>query len=272
MFLFIHWNVHPEMLNMNGFPIRYYSLMFCLAFLAGIGILRKIYVQEGLHKDQLNHLVIYMAVGTLLGARLGDCLFYDWSYYRQHIAEIVLPFEIGPGHHLKFTGYQGLASHGGGVGILLAALLYCRRYKLNLLWLLDRLAIVCSIGGFFIRLGNLFNSEILGTPTNVPWAFIFERVDKIPRHPSQLYEAFCYFVIFLVLYRLYGTKRAEKGYLFSMFLVLVFLSRFIIEFWKQNQEIFEHAMLLDMGQLLSIPFILAGLYLQVKVRRRSLIK
>lgn len=270
MVLFIHWKIDPEIFNFHGIALRYYSIMFALAFICGMLILQNIYRREAIDKNQVGKLFIYIAVGTLAGARLGDCLFYDWGYYQYHIAEIFLPLQFGPGNHIIFTGYQGLASHGGAIGILLAIFLYCRKYKVNIFWLLDRLVIVIALAGFFIRIGNLFNSEIIGSPTTVPWAFVFERVDAVPRHPSQLYEAFCYLSIFILLYRLYQkNKTAQKGYLFSVFLITVFSARFIIEFWKQNQELFENAMPLDMGQLLSIPFILLGVYLQVMIYKKS---
>jgi prolipoprotein diacylglyceryl transferase len=268
MFSFIHWNIDPEIFNFFGFPLRYYSLMFLLAFITSFAVLQKIYAKEGVDKNLLSSLVVYIAVGTLAGARLGHCLFYDWAYYRHHIAEIFLPFEILSGMRFRFTGYQGLASHGGAIGILLAAVLYSRKYTVNFFWLLDRLVIVCSIAGFYIRLGNLFNSEIIGTSTALPWAFVFERVDNIPRHPAQLYEAFCYLGIFLILFRLYKTRSAQKGYLFSLFLILVFSVRFILEFWKQDQVAFERTMLLDMGQILSIPFIIIGICLQIRLKRK----
>ena len=270
MLQYIHWNIAPEIFSFHGFALRYYSLMFALAFLCGIWILQSIYTREATNNSQVGKLFIYIAVGTLAGARLGDCLFYDWGYYQHHIAEIFLPLQLGPGSQVRFTGYQGLASHGGAIGILLATLLYCKKYKVNLFWLLDRLVIAVALAGFFIRIGNLFNSEIIGSPTKVPWAFVFESVDAVPRHPSQLYEAFCYLIIFTLLACLYQKgKAAQRGYLFSIFLITVFSARIIIEFWKQNQEAFENAMLLDMGQLLSIPFIILGIYLQPRIYKKS---
>ncbi len=164
--------------------------------------------------------------------------------------------------HFELTGYEGLASHGGAIGILLAVALYCRKYKQSFLWVIDRLVIVVALAGFFIRIGNFFNSEIIGRPTNLPWSVIFERVDLIPRHPAQLYEAFSYLFIFGVLWLIYKKKglHLPKGFLFGLFLVLVFAARFVIEFAKENQEPFEAGLLLNLGQILSIPFILVGLY------------
>lgn len=273
MFIYIHWSLPPEIFHFHGFALRYYSVLFAIAFGCGIWILQGIFAKEAIEKDSINQLVIYVGIGTLAGARLGHCLFYDWAYYQHHLAEIFLPMQLGPDGHFSFTGYQGLASHGGAIGILLAIFLYCRKYKVSVLWLLDRLVIVVALAGFFIRIGNLFNSEIIGRPTSVPWAFIFERVDALPRHPAQLYEAFCYLLIFLLLNGLYGKHRqkhrSEPGYLFSIFLICVFGARFLIEYWKQNQEVFENTMPLNMGQLLSIPFILLGVFMQLKIRKKA---
>ena len=201
----------------------------------------------------------------MVGARLGHTLFYEFGYYKNHLFEIILPFRIQNGN-FEFTGYQGLASHGGAIGILLAVALYCKKYKQSFLWVIDRLVIVVALSGFFIRLGNLFNSEIIGKPADLPWAFVFERVDFIPRHPAQLYEAFFYLVIFCTLWMVYNKRRQQlkKGFLFGLFLILLFSVRFMIEFLKENQESFENRLLINMGQILSLPFILTGLYFVFK--------
>ncbi|MDQ6762180.1 MAG: prolipoprotein diacylglyceryl transferase, partial [Bacteroidota bacterium] len=172
-----------------------------------------------------------------------------------------LPFKITNGS-FELTGYEGLASHGGAIGILIAVALYCRKYKQSFLWVIDRLVIVVALAGFCIRVGNFFNSEIIGKPTNLAWGIIFERVDLIPRHPAQLYEAFSYLFIFGLLWFIYKKKGLllPKGFLFGLFLVLVFVARFIIEFAKENQEPFEATLPLNLGQILSIPFMLVGLY------------
>ena len=213
----------------------------------------------------LNRFTLYIFLGTLIGARLGHCFFYEWNYYKTKPWEIILPFHIQNGH-FELTGYQGLASHGAAIGILIAVWLYQRKYKLNIFWLLDRLSIVIALSGFFIRTGNFFNSEIIGKPTDVPWAIVFERVDDLPRHPSMLYEAFCYLIIFIVLINLDKRKAQQliPGFLFGIFLVLLFSVRFFIEFTKENQETFENGLFLNMGQLLSIPFIIAGFLLIVR--------
>jgi prolipoprotein diacylglyceryl transferase len=259
--LYIKWNINPEIFRIAGFALRYYSVMFGLAFICSYWMLSKIYVKENVSIQLLNKLFIYVFIGTLVGARLGQVFFYEFGYYKNHLLEIILPFKISNGK-FEWTGYQGLASHGGAIGILIALALYCKKYKQSFLWTIDKLVIVVALAGFFIRTGNLFNSEIIGKPTTVPWAFVFERIDNIPRHPAQLYEALCYLFIFFVLRHIYGKKwqQLKKGFLFGLFLVLVFAVRFLIEYLKENQETFENALPLNLGQILSIPFILIGLY------------
>jgi len=261
----IYWNTNPEIFRIGGFALRYYSIMFILAFVCSYILLAKIFLKENKDIALLNHLTLYIFLGTLLGARLGHCFFYEWDYYKTKPWEIILPFHIQNGH-FELTGYQGLASHGAAIGILIAVWLYQRKYKVNIFWLLDRLSIVIALSGFFIRAGNFFNSEIIGKPTDVPWAIVFERVDDLPRHPSMLYEALCYLIIFFVLISLYKKKihQLTPGFLFGIFLVLLFSVRFFIEFTKENQEAFESGLILNMGQLLSIPFTIAGILLIVK--------
>ena len=191
MLLQIVWNIDPEIIRIGGFSLRYYSLFFVVAFLLGYSIINKIYNEEKLQSDLVNKLLIYVIAGTIIGARLGHTLFYEFVYYKHHLLEIFLPFRIGNGK-FELTGYRGLASHGGAIGILIAIWIYSRNTKLKFLWILDRLVIVVALGGFFIRLGNFFNSEILGSATDMPWAVVFARVDLVPRHPAQLYEAFSY--------------------------------------------------------------------------------
>jgi prolipoprotein diacylglyceryl transferase len=261
-FLFIKWNIDPEIFRIGGFALRYYSVLFALAFIISYYLLSSIFKKENVSEKLLQRLLVYVIVGTIAGARLGHTLFYEFGYYKNHLLEIILPFRISNGN-FELTGYQGLASHGGAIGILVAVALYCKKYHLSFLWVLDRLVIVVALSGFFIRIGNLFNSEIIGKPTDLPWAFIFERVDFIPRHPSQLYEAIAYLIIFFVLWKLYQTRdlQLKKGFLFGLFLLLVFSARFLIEFTKENQEAFEKALPINMGQILSLPFVLAGAYL-----------
>ena len=270
MTLYINWNIDPVIFSIGGFALRYYSIMFALAFIGSYIILSKIYVKENVSAQLLNKLAIFVFIGTLIGARLGHTLFYEFSYYKNHLLEIILPFRIANGK-FELTGYQGLASHGGAIGIILAVVFYCRKYMQSFLWIMDRLGIAVALSGFFIRLGNLFNSEIIGKPTNVSWAFVFERVDMTPRHPAQLYEAILYLAIFGILWFLYKTKaqKFDNGFMFGCFLVMLFTARFLIEFVKESQEAFENNWAINMGQILSIPFILIGVYLIVSKSNRE---
>ena len=270
MILYITWNIDPVIFSIGGFALRYYSIMFALAFIGSYIILSKIYVKENVSSQLLNKLAIFVFIGTLIGVRLGHTLFYEFSYYKNHLLEIILPFRVANGK-FELTGYQGLASHGGAIGIILAVVFYCRKYKQSFLLIMDRLGIAVALSGFFIRLGNLFNSEIIGKPTNVSWAFVFEKVDRVPRHPAQLYEAILYLIIFGILWFIYW-KKIEKpgdGFMFGCFLVMLFTARFLIEFVKENQEAFENNWPINMGQILSIPFILIGVYLIVSKSNRE---
>lgn len=259
MVLQIFWNVDPEIFKFGGISLRYYSVLFAIAFLLGYRIISNIYKLEGINDRLMSKLLIYVIVGTIIGARLGHTLFYEFDYYKNHLLEIILPFKIQNGK-LELTGYQGLASHGGALGILMAVWLYSRNSKLNMLWILDRLVITVALAGFFIRIGNFFNSEIIGSPSSLPWSVVFAKVDLVPRHPAQLYEALSYFIFFLVLYYLHKTHgQLKRGILFGLFLLLTFSARIFIEFVKENQVPFENALPLNMGQLLSIPFIIIGI-------------
>lgn len=270
--LFIHWNISPEIIQIGGFPLRYYSILFALAFYCSYKILFHIYKKESKPIFFLNKLTLYIFLGTLIGARLGQAFFYEFGYYKYHLTEIFLPFKIQNGN-FKWTGYEGLASHGGAIGILIALYLYCKKYNQPFLWIVDRLAIVIALSAFFIRIGNLFNSEIIGRPSTLPWAFIFEKIDFIPRHPTQIYEAICYLIIFTILYIRYKVRLIPRpGYLFGIFLVLVFSVRFILEFLKENQSSFENTMSLNMGQILSLPFIIVGIILLINSFNRKPIK
>lgn len=257
--LAIHWNVDPVMFNIGSFGLRYYSLGFLVAFVLGYIIMSKIFKREGVKVEYLDSMVVYMFLATLVGARLGHCLFYEPDYFltSAHWTEIVWPFRNG-----HFTGFEGLASHGAAVGILTAMWLYWRRYGMNIWWILDRLVIVIALGGAFIRLGNLFNSEIYGHATTLPWGFIFEHnQETVPKHPTQLYESLSYFAIFgASLWYYFRTKgQFRTGTIFGWWLVALFGVRFLIEFVKNDQVDFEAGMTLNMGQLLSLPFIAAGL-------------
>ncbi len=264
--LFINWDVSPEIFNLGGISIRYYGLLFALAFVLGYKVEEKMFKSEGLPVAWLDKLWLYVAIATIIGARLGHCIFYDWAYYSQHPLEMILPVRFEP--HFKFTGFQGLASHGAAIGIIAGLLYYSRKVsKKSVFWILDRAVIPIALAGFFIRMGNLMNSEIVGLPTTVPWGFRFIRSGlddpELPRHPAQLYEAICYLLSFFVLMHLYWRTKVRKnmGFIFGSFLILIFTARFIIEFAKEVQEPWEVGMALNMGQILSIPFVLAGLFM-----------
>ncbi len=276
--LAIHWNVDPVLIQIGSFELRWYSLMFLVAFALGYYIVSRMFKHEGVRDNYLESLLVYIFLAVLVGARLGHCLFYEPDYYltSEHWLEIVWPFHEG-----HFVGFQGLASHGAAIGILLALWLYWKNYRLNPWWILDRLVIVVALGGAFIRLGNLFNSEIYGTVTDLPWGFVFERAqndrDKVdswflPKHPTQLYESLSYFVIFGVSLWYYIRKKGQfkTGSIFGWWLVALFGVRLLIEFVKNDQVDFEAGMMLNMGQLLSLPFIVGGLVIAWLARREKL--
>ena len=254
---FIHWNVDPVMFHIGSFGLRWYSMGFLLAFALGYYILSRIFKQERVRSEYLDTLVIYIFLAVLFGARLGHCIFYDADYFftSEHWVEIFWPFEDG-----RFTGFSGLASHGAAIGIFIALWLYWRKYKMNVWWVFDRIVIVVALGGVFIRTGNLFNSEIYGTATDLPWGFIFERNgETVPKHPTGLYEATAYLIIFAVSLFYYLRKKGQfkTGSIFGWWLVALFGARFLIEFVKTNGVV--EGVPLLMGQILSLPLILGGL-------------
>jgi len=258
----INWNLDPVIYWItDSFPLKYYGLLFVTGILLANYIEKRIYIKENIPIENLEKLLIYVVVGIVLGARLGHCFFYEPAYYFQNPIEILLPIKK-IGETYKFIGFQGLASHGATIGVLIAIGIYCKKYKTNFLWVLDKIAIVAPIVAAFIRFGNFMNSEIYGKPTNENWGVIFQRDDLIPRHPTQLYEAFLYLLIFGILMLTYKNKKEKSnGYILGAALVLIFSARFIIEFFKENQVGFENEMTINMGQILSIPFVIIGLIL-----------
>ncbi len=263
---FIRWNVDPEIFNLGFWGLRYYSLLFVAGIVLGYIFMKKIFEKEKLSQELLDKLAIYVFFGTVLGARLGHCIFYEWDYYQNHILEMILPWRGTIGKDFEFVGYQGLASHGGAIGIVIALLIFSRLNKINFIRIMDYMGVVVPLAGACIRFGNLFNSEIYGVETNLPWGFIFElRHETVPKHPTQLYEAFAYLAIFGILYTLYLKKRhvLPRGFIFGWFLIMLFSARFFIEFIKEVQVDFESTMTLNMGQWLSIPFVLAGIALVI---------
>ena len=258
---YIHWNLDPEIANIFGFSFRYYSLFFVIGLILTILTLKWIFKKEGLPSQNLDKLITYGIIGMLLGMRLGHCLFYEPFYYLANPLEIILPIKFLETGGIEFTGFQGLASHGGVLGFLIALYFYSRKTKLSMIYTLDLIAVAAGLLGVFIRLGNFMNSEIIGIPTTKPWGVIFERVDNIPRHPAQLYEAISYLIIFMIMIFLYKKMRdrLKNGFFFGLVLVLIFTARFIIEFVKENQVGFEDGMSFNMGQLLSLPYIFVGI-------------
>ncbi len=301
----IVWNP-SEGINLGFFMIRYYSLMFVIAFGLGWFLMKKMFERENESIDKLDSLFVWTVLATLIGARLGHVLFYDWEYFRNHLLEIFLPFRFEP--KLEFTGFQGLASHGAAIAIIVAMYYYSKMIlKRPLLWILDRVVIPVASGAIFVRIGNFMNSEIIGNDTTSAFGirFLHDQFSKneavnatqianpadaytaiatdpkfsdllaqVPaKHPTQLYEAFCYIFVFAILYFLYWktNARLKSGYLFGLFLVLLFVVRFIVEFVKESQGGFENALgYFSTGQWLSIPFIIIGLFFIIRAQRNPL--
>lgn len=258
----IQWAPDPIIFQVGPLPLRWYSLGWLMAFGIGFYIVRWIYLREGKPERDLESVLFFMMLGAMIGARLGHVIFYRPGYYLQNPIEIIAVWK----------GLRGLASHGGTLGIMLALFWYTRkRPDQPYLWLLDRVAIPTALGGMFIRLGNLMNSEILGLPSDVPWAMVFSRVDNLPRHPAQLYEAIAYLIIFVFLLTLYRRRGATlpHGTIIGIFLAMVFSARFFIEFVKERHVPFEMGLPLNMGQILSIPMVILGVSLYVWAKKRG---
>jgi prolipoprotein diacylglyceryl transferase len=266
-FLYINWDVSPYIFDFGFIKFRWYSAMFVLAFGFGMAVYRKMIKRENKPIALWDNILTPVFISTFLGARLGHCLFYDPGHYLSHFWDIFIPFENG-----QFVGFSGLASHGAAIGILLGLYYYSRKNKIPYLWVLDRIVITIALAGFFIRIGNLMNSEVYGHETNLPWGFVFTRYETVPKHPTQIYESISYLIIFIFLYLLYLKKRPvfRDGVIFALFLILLFGARFIIEFWKEVQVDFEKNLPLDMGQWLSIPLIVAGFALLIFLYKKGL--
>jgi phosphatidylglycerol---prolipoprotein diacylglyceryl transferase len=270
MFLqYITWDPSPEIFTIPGidWPVRWYGLMWALAFIGSHYFMNKVYRTEGRTNKELDSLTLYIILGSVIGARLGHCLFYGpwFDEYDQYGRIINEGYISHPLNMLKV--YEGgLASHGGAIGIIIAMILYCRKTGESWLWLFDRLVIVVPFAGMCIRIGNLINSEIIGKVTTVPWAFIFVREDEYPRHPAQLYEAVFCLLLFVFLFWFWKKKRNSvgPGFMFGLFCVLLWSERFADEFFKEDQAAFEDALPINMGQILSIPFIVVGIILLVR--------
>lgn len=278
-FLSIVWDWNPEIINLGGFGIRWYSLMFVAAFILGLRLMKKIYINDNISVEKLDPLFMYVFVSMLVGMRLGDVFFYSWDYYQNHLLEIILPFKKHEGSSAlfglldgwKFTGFTGFASHGAAIAIPIAMYFYAKKHlQKPWLFILDRLGIMVALAGFFIRFGNFFNSEIYGKPTGSSFGVIFKRAgETVPRHPTQLYEALSYLALFFALWYFYWKtdKKNQTGFLFGLFMVVLWSLRFVIEFLKEAQVegredwVFNT---LNTGQVLSIPLVLIGFWLMFR--------
>ena len=265
-FLQIVWNPTSEGINLFGdFTIHYYSLMWMVAFILGWYIIKRIYKNENQSNDKLDSLFIYSVLGIMIGARLGHVIFYQPELFKDDFFSIFLPFRFNP--EFEFTGFRGLASHGAAIGMIISMYIYNKKVlNKSIIWILDRVVIPVALGGIFIRLGNFFNSEMIGKPADesLPWAIVFKSVDNVARHPGQLYEAFGYIFVFLILLYMYWktNKRNQTGFLFGSYLVLLWSVHMYVEQFKVEQVAGREDWVLGMntGQVLSIPFILIGLY------------
>tara|TARA_B100000989_G_C19494612_1_gene451406 strand:+ start:79 stop:906 length:828 start_codon:yes stop_codon:yes gene_type:complete len=271
MFLLkIDWAPSETLFKIGSFGIHYYSLMFVIAFGLGYYIMKKIFENEKIPIEYLESLFVYMVVSILLGARLGDVFFYSWDYYQDHLMEILLPIKETPDGY-SFTGFRGLASHGAVIGVLTGIYLYKMKFKeKKLIWLLDRMTIPIAIGATFVRFGNFFNSEIVGKYTGSNFGVVFlNNRETLPRHPAQLYEAFCYLVLFFALRLVFKSGRNKKpGQLLGIFFAGMFSIRFLIEFVKESQGGFEEVMpFFTTGQWLSIPLIIMGFFFILRKNR-----
>ena len=277
---YIVWNPDLEAFRVSFITVRWYGLMWIIGLALAYIVVKRLYKEQKIKDELFDPLFLYCFFGILIGARLGHCIFYqpqDFLTSWQGIMEMLLPFRIGnDGSWLGrtfgffFTGYAGLASHGGTLGLMIALWLYVRRTKLSIWTVLDNIAIATGTTACFIRLGNLMNSEIIGKITDVSWAFIFERVDMMPRHPGQLYEAIAYAILFAIMWYLHKRmpEKIGTGWYFGFCLAYIFTFRFFIEYTKEIQEAFEASLPIDMGQILSIPFIILGVYCMIRAKKK----
>ena len=267
----ILWDPSVSPFSIFGFGVRYYSLCWVIGLLGAYIIVHKLYRKGGVSEELFDPLFMYCFIGILVGARLGHCLFYQPDYYLSHPIEMLLPIKNTPDGWV-FSGYEGLASHGGVIGVITALVLYTRKTKLTMVWTLDNIAIAAPFFSAMVRIGNFMNSEIIGTETNLPWGVIFVQAgETVPHHPAQLYEAIAYAIIFLFGLLLYKKHKAKigTGLFMGYCLFTIFTFRFFVEFIKENQVAFEDGMTLIMGQWLSIPLIITGAYFIIKGIKKS---
>ena len=298
---YIVWNPSEVIGHLGPITLRWYGMCWLVGIAGAFFLVRWLYKDQKIKDELFDPLFIYSFLGILIGARLGHCLFYEPDYFLSsgtHFVEMFLPIHQMADGSWKFTGYAGLASHGGTLGLMIALWLYCRKTKLSLWTVLDNIAIATPLTACCIRLGNLMNSEIIGKPTDVPWAFIFEQVDGQPRHPGQLYEAIAYFCFIFVMLWFYQRSKKKgsaqdqpttqfkgkqqpktaanplhstsvgTGFYFGLVLTLIFTFRFFIEYTKDVQEAWEANMLFNMGQLLSVPFVILGVYCMIRAKKK----
>ena len=261
-------------LSIGSFSFRWYSLCWLFGLALAYFVVHRLYKEQKIKDELFDPLFIYCFLGILIGARLGHCIFYQPDYFLtsfKGFIEMLLPIHFKADGGWKMTGYAGLASHGGTAGLMLALWLYCKQTKLSLWTVLDNIAIATGTTACFIRLGNLMNSEIIGKATDLPWAFIFERVDPLPRHPGQLYEAIAYALLFVIMWALHKKwpQKIGTGWYFGFCLTYIFTFRFFIEYTKEIQEAFEATLPIDMGQILSIPFIIIGVWCMVRAKKTA---
>ena len=278
--LFITWNPSLEVFSIGAFSMRWYSLMWLIGLAMAYLMVRWLYKKQGIANEKFEPLFIYCFMGILVGARLGHCIFYQPDYFLtswKGVIEMLLPIKIDATGGWHMIGYQGLASHGGTLGLIITLLLYVRRFKVPVWTVLDNIAIATGITACCIRIGNLMNSEIVGkiTDESLPWAFWFVQNDGpqniVLRHPGQLYEAIAYALLFGLMFWLYKKmpQRVGTGFYFGLCLAYIFTFRFFIEYFKEVQEAFEEGLPFDMGQILSIPFIIIGVYCMVKGLKKA---
>ena len=266
---YILWNP-----SLSFGPFRWYSLCWLIGLALAYFVVRKLYKEQKIKDELFDPLFIYCFLGILIGARLGHCIFYQPDYFLtsgKGFIEMLLPIHFLSDGGWKFTGYEGLASHGGTLGLMIALWLYVKKTKLSIWRVLDNIAIATGTTSCFIRLGNLMNSEIIGKVTDVPWAFIFERVDMMPRHPGQLYEAIAYGILFGIMWYLHKRmpEKIGTGWYFGFCLFYIFTFRFFIEYTKEIQEAFEATLPFDMGQILSVPFIIIGIVCMIRAKKKN---
>ena len=264
---YITWNP-----NIGFGPFRWYGLCWLIGLALAFFVVKRLYKEQKIKDEFFDPLFVYCFIGILLGARLGHCILYEPDYFLtsfKGLIEMIIPIRFLEGGGWKFIGYQGLASHGGTLGLIIALWLYVKSTKLSIWLVLDNIAIATGTTACFIRLGNLMNSEIIGKVTDIPWAFVFEKVDMMPRHPGQLYEAIAYAILFFIMWALHKRmpEKIGTGWYFGFCLFYIFTFRFFIEYTKELQEAFEASLPLDMGQILSIPFILVGAYCMFRARK-----